>query len=80
MTTVIMKILDTAKSAGIRAGIHCGSPVYAAKATGWGFDFATLSNDVRILVSGASSMVAEARSLMSGNKKVEIPDNSSDVY
>ena len=80
MTEVIMKILDAAKSAGIRAGIHCGSPIYAAKAIGWGFDFATLSNDVRILVSGASSMITEARSLISGNEKVEIPDNSSEVY
>ena len=80
MTEVIMKILDAAKSAGIRAGIHCGSPIYAAQAIGWGFDFATLSNDVRILVSGASSMITEARSLISGNEKVEIPDNSSEVY
>ena len=80
MTEVIMKILDAAKSAGIRAGIHCGSPTYAAKAVGWGFDFVTLSNDVRILVSGASGMVIQARSLISGNKKVEIPDNSSEVY
>jgi 4-hydroxy-2-oxoheptanedioate aldolase len=80
MTEVIMKILQAAKSAGIRAGIHCGSSTYAAKAISWGFDFITLSNDVRILVSGASEMVIEARSLISGNEKVELPDKSSEVY
>ena len=80
MTDVIMKILEAAKSSEIRAGIHCGSPIYAAKAIRWGFDFATLSNDVRILVSGASGMVTEARNLMSGIENTEIPDNSSEVY
>ena len=27
-----------AAKAGIRAGLHCGTPAYAAKAVGWGFD------------------------------------------
>ena len=80
MTEVIMKILEASKSAGIRAGIHCGSSAYAAKAIGWGFDFVTLSNDVRILVSGASGMVNEARALMPGDEKTGIPDTSSEAY
>ena len=80
MTEVIMKILNAAKSAGIRAGIHCGSSTYAATAIGWGFDFTTLSNDVRLLAAGASEMVIEARGLISGEKKAELPDKSSEVY
>ena len=80
MTEVILKILTAAKSAGIQAGIHCGSSAYAAKAVNWGFNFTTLANDVRILASGASEMVTEARQLVFGEKKIELPQIKSESY
>lgn len=64
MIAVIQQVLAAAKSAGIRAGLHCGSPAYAAQAIGWGFDMITLSNDVRILAAAASAGVRETRELI----------------
>jgi 4-hydroxy-2-oxoheptanedioate aldolase len=61
MVEVIKDILNIAKSAGIYAGIHCGSAKYAAKAISWGFNFTTISNDVRILATAASNLTAETR-------------------
>jgi 4-hydroxy-2-oxoheptanedioate aldolase len=66
MVETIKKILTEAKTLGLRAGIHCGSSAYAVRAINWGFDFTTISNDVRVLVSGASKMVAETRGLLEG--------------
>ena len=43
MIAVIRRILDAAHRAGIKAGLHCGTPDYAAQAIGWGFDLVTLS-------------------------------------
>ena len=80
MTEVIKNILTSAKSAGIRAGIHCGSSAYAAKAISWGFDFTTLSNDVRLLVSGASEMVNEARGLINGVEITPRVKSTSEGY
>jgi 4-hydroxy-2-oxoheptanedioate aldolase len=61
MVDAIQTILAKAHKAGIRAALHCGTPSYAAKAVGWGFDLVTLPNDVRLLASAASASVAEAR-------------------
>ena len=44
----------------------CGSSAYAVRAINWGFDFTTISNDVRVLVAGASKMVADTRGLLEG--------------
>ena len=57
----IRRVLDAAHKAGIRAGLHNGSAAYAAKAIGWGFDFVTLSNDVRLLAGAAEASVADLR-------------------
>jgi 4-hydroxy-2-oxoheptanedioate aldolase len=65
MVDAIHRILDAAKSAGIRAALHCGSADYAAKAMGWGFDMVTLSNDVRLLAAEASNTIRRARQLAS---------------
>ncbi len=64
MVAVIRRILEVAKNAGIRAGIHCGSPAYAAKAIEWGFDLTTLSNDARLLAAAASASVNRTRDLI----------------
>ncbi|MCY3877827.1 MAG: aldolase/citrate lyase family protein [Rhodobacteraceae bacterium] len=58
------RILEAAKNAGILAGLHCGSPAYAAEAIGWGFDLVTLTSDARILADGASERLAEIRALL----------------
>ncbi|MFC0218955.1 4-hydroxy-2-oxoheptanedioate aldolase [Pseudochelatococcus lubricantis] len=57
----IRHILDTAHSAGIRAGLHNGSAAYASKAVGWGFDLVTISNDVRLLAGAAGESLAAFR-------------------
>ena len=61
MLEAIRRVLDVAHRAGIRAGLHNGTPAYAAKAIGWGFDLVTVSNDVRLLAGAAEASVAEVR-------------------
>ena len=60
----IRTILRKAHDAGIKAALHCGSPAYAAKAVGWGFDLVTIGSDARHLASAAQTSVATARKLM----------------
>lgn len=64
MVDAIKRILSASKKAGIRACLHCGTPEYAAKAIGWGFDLTTISNDVRLLVAAASESVTKTRALL----------------
>lgn len=64
MIDAIKKILAASKAAGIRASLHCGSPEYAARVIGWGFDLVTISNDVRLLAGAASASVSETRKLL----------------
>jgi 4-hydroxy-2-oxoheptanedioate aldolase len=42
MITAIQQILAACKANGLRAGLHCGTPEYAARAIGWGFDLTTV--------------------------------------
>jgi len=62
----IHRIRDAARSNGVRVCLHCGSPEYAARAVGWGFDMVTLSNDVRLLATAARSVVDSTRALIGG--------------
>ena len=64
MIEAIRKILRAAKTAGIRAGIHCGTPAYAARMIGWGFNMTTISGDSRLLAAAAAASVGEARRLI----------------
>lgn len=64
MLAAIHRIADAAKAAGIRAGMHCITPEYAARAVGWGFDFVTIGGDVRLLASAAGASVARCRELL----------------
>lgn len=48
---------------GIRAALHCGSPDYAARAIGWGYDMVTVGGDSRFLAAGAAASVARFRDL-----------------
>jgi 4-hydroxy-2-oxoheptanedioate aldolase len=68
MVSAIQRILSASKDAGIRACLHCGTPEYAAKAIGWGFDLVTISNDVRLLAGAAASTVGRARELIGSEK------------
>jgi 4-hydroxy-2-oxoheptanedioate aldolase len=68
MVEAIKSILEKSHKAGIRAALHCGTPNYAAKAVGWGFDLVTISNDVRLLAGAAQASVAAARQLIDGVK------------
>jgi 4-hydroxy-2-oxoheptanedioate aldolase len=63
MIEAIKRVLATAHQAGKRAGLHNGTPDYAAKAVGWGFDLVTVSNDVRMLAGAAGASVARFREL-----------------
>lgn len=64
MIAAIKRILAAAHGAGIRACLHCGTPDYAARAVGWGFDMVTVSNDVRLLAAGAQASLARTRELI----------------
>lgn len=64
MVEVIQRIAAVAKSAGITAGIQCGSEIYAAKAVSWGYSMVTLTNDVRLLASGARQSVSAMQALL----------------
>lgn len=63
MIALIKRILEACKRNGIRACLHCGTPGYAARAIGWGFDLTTVSGDSRLLAAAAAGSVAEWRSL-----------------
>lgn len=72
MIEAIRRVLAAAKAAGIRAGLHCGTPAYAARAIGWGFDMTTIGGDVAYLSNSAAAGVAEARRLLA-------PDDGGDA-
>jgi 4-hydroxy-2-oxoheptanedioate aldolase len=61
LVAAIHEVLQAAHRAGVRAALHTGTPDYAAKAVGWGFDLVTLSNDVRLLAGAAGASVARFR-------------------
>lgn len=63
MVGLIKRILEVCKANGIKACLHCGTPEYAAKAIGWGFDLTTVSGDSRLLAGAANASVAKWRDL-----------------
>lgn len=79
LVDAIRTILDKAHAAGIRACLHNGTPAYAAKAVGWGFDLVTISNDVRLLAGAAQASVAAARKLI-GETQAEAPAAAGGGY
>ncbi len=66
MVAAIKRILAAAKGAGIFAGIHCGTPDYAARAIRWGFNMTTVSGDTRLLAAAAGASVTRFRELTGG--------------
>ncbi len=73
----IQTVVHKAHGAGIRAGLHCGTPAYAARAVGWGFDLVTISNDVRLLAGAAQASVAAARKLIGEQAEPVKPGSAS---
>jgi 4-hydroxy-2-oxoheptanedioate aldolase len=61
LVAAIHEVLEAAHRAGIRAALHTGTPDYAAKAVGWGFDLVTLSSDVRLLAGAAAASISRFR-------------------
>ncbi len=47
----IKRILESAKDAGIKAGIHCFAPTYARDMLELGFDLVTLGTDLRLFTA-----------------------------
>lgn len=64
MIAALKDIVAACKGAGIRAALHCGTPDYAARAIGWGFDMTTVSGDSRLLAGAAGASVAKFRQLV----------------
>ncbi len=63
MVALIQRIAEGCKERNLRACLHCGTPEYAAKAVGWGYDLVTLSGDVRLLADAAASSISRFRGL-----------------
>ncbi len=58
----IQHVLAVAKKSGVRAGLHCMDPSYIKQMYSTGFEFASLSNDVRLLTQIVTSQVSAVRS------------------
>jgi 4-hydroxy-2-oxoheptanedioate aldolase len=74
MVALIRKIAKVCGKAKIKAGLHCGTPEYAARAIGWGYSLTTIASDNRLLTAAAAASVGQFRELigedkMSKNKK-----------
>lgn len=80
LVDAITKILEVAHNGSIRACLHNGSPAYAAKAIGWGFDLVTVSNDVRLLTDAARSTVEATRRLAGTSSAPSSPAASPAGY
>jgi 4-hydroxy-2-oxoheptanedioate aldolase len=55
------KILAACAKRGLYAGIHCGTPAYAARAIKMGFRLVTISNDSGIMAVAAKAAVKHVR-------------------
>jgi 4-hydroxy-2-oxoheptanedioate aldolase len=58
LVEAINGVLAAAREHGLAAGIFTGSPEYASRMAGKGFQFVTISSDVRLMASAAASAMA----------------------
>lgn len=63
MIVLIKQIANVCAKNGIKAALHCGTPDYAARAIGWGYNMTTVSGDSRLLASAASASVSSWKKL-----------------
>ena len=54
----IESVLTAAREHGLVAGIFTGTPEYASRMAGKGFQFVTISSDVRLMASAAAGAIA----------------------
>ncbi len=66
MLEAIERILKTAHAAGKKAGIHCGTPEYAARMANLGFDLVALSTDLGLFSAASKSGLQATRLLIDG--------------
>lgn len=66
MIAALQTIVAACKKNGLRVALHCGTPDYAARAIGWGFDMTTVGGDSRFLAVAAGAAVAGFRKLTDG--------------
>ena len=57
----IKRILEAAKDAGIKAGIHCLAPAYAREMLELGFDLVTLGTDIRLFTAAYAEAIKALR-------------------
>ena len=61
VTDAIKRILEAAKKAGIKAGIHCLAPAYARDMLELGFDLVTLGTDIRLFTDAYANAIKALR-------------------
>jgi 4-hydroxy-2-oxoheptanedioate aldolase len=66
MIAALQRIAAVCRARGIAAGLHCGTPEYAARAVGWGYSLTTVGGDSRFLAAAAGAAVAGFRKLTEG--------------
>ena len=59
--TISTHLLEAAKEAGIRAGMHCLAPAYARDMLALGFDLVTMGTDVRLFTAAYAGAMAELK-------------------
>lgn len=67
MIVLLKRIAQACKKNAIAACLHCGTPEYAARAIGWGYNLTTVSGDSRLLAGAANASVLAWRRLVDGN-------------
>ena len=73
MVDLIKCIANVCRKNGIRACLHCGTPEYAVRAIGWGYNLTTVSGDSRLLAAAAGASVKAFRELL-GTSDGAAPD------
>jgi 4-hydroxy-2-oxoheptanedioate aldolase len=73
MIAALHRIVAACRANNIRAALHCGTPDYAARAIGWGFEMVTIGGDSRFLASAAGAAVA-------GFRKLTTPPDDKGAY
>lgn len=63
LVNVIKAIAAAAKKNNIAAVLHCGTPEYAAKGIGWGYNTVTVTSDARLLAAAAAQTISRFREL-----------------
>jgi 4-hydroxy-2-oxoheptanedioate aldolase len=68
MLDAVLAIRDAARRHGIVAGIHCGSPEYAARMINEGYQFVTIGSDARLLTLASEQAIATVRGGAAGRE------------